>query len=62
MSIQTATDKVANSARHLADDVLQSAQDAVQSTRTAANTSLEKAEEGVRAQPDGHGATACRSA
>ncbi|HCE93872.1 hypothetical protein ACN9MJ_19745 [Acidovorax facilis] len=49
MSIQTATDKVANGARHLADDVLQSAQDAVQSTRTAANTSLEKAEEGVRA-------------
>ncbi|MBD9391807.1 hypothetical protein [Acidovorax sp. ACV01] len=49
MSIQTATDKVANSARHLADDVLQSAQDAVQSTRTAANNSLEKAEEGVRA-------------
>ena len=49
MSIQTATDKVATGARHLADDVLQSAQDAVQSTRTAANTSLEKAEEGVRA-------------
>lgn len=48
MSIQTATDKVANSARNLADDVLQSAQDAVESTRKAANSSLEKAEEGVR--------------
>lgn len=48
MTIQTATDKVADSARHLADDVLQSAQDAVQSTRNAANASLEKAEEGVR--------------
>ncbi|MFN7153649.1 MAG: hypothetical protein ACK4OE_08150 [Acidovorax sp.] len=48
MSIQTATDKVANSARTLADDVLQSAQDAVQSTRSAANNTLERAEEGVR--------------
>jgi ElaB/YqjD/DUF883 family membrane-anchored ribosome-binding protein len=48
MSIQTATDKVASSARHIADDVLQGAQDAVQSTRNAANNSLEKAEEGVR--------------
>lgn len=49
MSIQTAIDPIANGARHLADDVLQSAQDAVQSTRKAANHSLEKAEEGVRA-------------
>jgi ElaB/YqjD/DUF883 family membrane-anchored ribosome-binding protein len=48
MSIQTATDKAADTARNLADDVLQSAQDAVQSTRTAANNSLEKVEEGVR--------------
>ena len=48
MSIQTATDKVASGARNLADDVLQSAQDAVESTRKAANNSLEKAEEGVR--------------
>lgn len=48
MSIQTATDKVANTARHLADDVLQNAQDAVQSTRTAANNSLDKAEDSVR--------------
>ena len=38
MSIQTATDKVASSARHIADDVLQSAQDAVQSTRATANS------------------------
>ncbi|MBV7539542.1 DUF883 family protein [Acidovorax sp. sic0104] len=52
MSIQTATDKVADNARHLADDVLQSAQDAVQSTRKAANRSLEKAEEGVRTLRD----------
>lgn len=48
MSIQTATDKVANSARTLADDVLQTAQGAVQSTRTATNKTLERAEEGVR--------------
>jgi ElaB/YqjD/DUF883 family membrane-anchored ribosome-binding protein len=48
MTIQTATDKVASSARNIADDVLQSAQDAVQSTRAAANNSLEKAEESVR--------------
>jgi len=52
MSIQTATDKVADNARHLADDVLQSAQDAVQSTRKAADKSLEKAEEGVRTLRD----------
>ncbi|MDP3229061.1 MAG: hypothetical protein Q8N13_13905 [Acidovorax sp.] len=49
MNIQTATDKVANSAHKLADDVLQSAQDAVQSTRSAANNTLERAEDGVRA-------------
>jgi ElaB/YqjD/DUF883 family membrane-anchored ribosome-binding protein len=49
MSIQTATDKVANSAHKLTDDVLQSAQDAVQSTRNAANSTLERAEDGVRA-------------
>jgi len=49
MSIKTATEKVADSARHVADDVLQSAQDAVQSTRDAANNSLEKAEQSVRA-------------
>ncbi|MBU0747065.1 MAG: hypothetical protein KKH21_04690 [Gammaproteobacteria bacterium] len=49
MSIQTATDKVANSAHKLADDVLQSAQDAVQSTRSVANNTLERAEDGVRA-------------
>ena len=48
MSIHTATDKVANTAKTLADDVLATAQDAVHSTRTAANNSLEKAEEGVR--------------
>jgi ElaB/YqjD/DUF883 family membrane-anchored ribosome-binding protein len=48
MSIQTATDKVANSARTLADEVLQGAQDAVQSTRNVANNTLERAEEGVR--------------
>lgn len=48
MSIQTATDKAADGARNLADDVLQSAQDAVQTTRTAAHATLERAEDGVR--------------
>ena len=48
MNVQTATDKVATGARTLASDVLQSAEDAVQSTRNAANTTLERAEEGVR--------------
>ena len=33
MSIQSTTDKVADNARNLANNVLQSAQDAVQSTR-----------------------------
>ena len=49
MSIQTATDKVANGARHLTDDVLQSAEDAVKTTRSAANNTLDLAQEGVRA-------------
>ncbi len=48
MTIESATNKVAASARHLADDVLQSAQDAVQSTRSVANGSLDKAENTVR--------------
>ena len=43
MSIQSTTDKVADNARNLANNVLQSAQDAVQSTRDVANESLEKA-------------------
>lgn len=49
MSIQTATDKVAAGARTIADDVLQTATDAVETTRNAANNTLEKADEGVRA-------------
>eukprot|EP01037_Dinobryon_pediforme_P002944 gene2944-2985_t len=49
MSLQTATDKVTHGVRNLADDVLQSAQDAVQTTRAAADQSLDKAEESVRA-------------
>ncbi len=48
MTIQSATNKVAAGARTLADDVLQSAQDAVQSTRSVANDSLDKAENTVR--------------
>ena len=48
MSIQSTTDKVADNARNLANNVLQSAQDAVQSTRDVANESLDKAETGVR--------------
>lgn len=49
MTIQSATNKVAAGARSLADDVLQSAQDAVQTTRSVANGSLDKAESTVRA-------------
>jgi len=49
MSIQTATEKVATSVRNLTDDVLQSAQDAVQTTRNVADHSLDKAQEGVQA-------------
>ena len=49
MSLQTATDTVTHGVRNLADDVLQSAQDAVQTTRAAADQSLDKAEESVRA-------------
>lgn len=49
MSIQTATDQAASSAHKLADTVLAGAQDAVQTTRNAANNTLERAEEGVRA-------------
>ena len=45
MSLQTATDTVAHGARRLADDVLQSAQDAVQTTRSVADHSLDQAEE-----------------
>lgn len=48
MNIETATDKVANGARNLADDVLQTAQGAVESTRSAAHSTLDRAEEGVR--------------
>lgn len=48
MNVQTATDKVKNGVRSLTDDVLQSAQDAVQTTRDVADQSLDKAQEGVR--------------
>ena len=49
MTLQTATDKVTTGVRNLTDDVLQSAQDAVQTTRAAADQSLDKAEVSVRA-------------
>lgn len=49
MSIQTATDKVTTGVRNLTDNVLQSAQDAVQSTRDAADHSLDKAQQSVQA-------------
>ena len=49
MSLQTATDKVTTGVRNRTDDVLQSAQEAVQTTRAAADQSLDKAEERVRA-------------
>ena len=49
MSIQSTTDKVADNARNLANNVLQSAQEAVQTTRAAADQSLDKAEASVRA-------------
>lgn len=47
MNVQTATDKVKTGVRSLTDDVLQSAEDAVQTTRDAADKSLDKAKEGV---------------
>ena len=49
MSLQTSTDKVTTGVRNLTDDVLQSAQEAVQTTRAAADQSLDKAEASVRA-------------
>lgn len=48
MSLQTAAHTVTDSARHLADNVLQSAQDAVQTTRAVTDRSLDQAEERVR--------------
>lgn len=47
MNVQNTTDKVKDGVRNLADDVLQSAQDAVQTTRTAADKSLDQVEKGV---------------
>lgn len=53
MNVQTATDKVKTGVRSLTDDVLQSAEDAVQTTRDVADRSLDKAldkaQEGVSA-------------
>ena len=49
MTLQTATDKVTTGVRNLTDDVLQSAQEAVQTTRAAADQSLDKPEASVRA-------------
>ena len=47
MNFQSATQKAADTAHSVADGVLDSAKDAVQATRRAANTSLDKAEAGV---------------
>lgn len=47
MTIQNATQKAADTARHIADEALSSASDAVQATRGAANHSLDKAEQGA---------------
>jgi len=47
MNVQTATQKAADTAHTVADGVLNSAKDAVQATRRAANNSLDKAERGV---------------
>ncbi|SFE58766.1 hypothetical protein [Paracidovorax wautersii] len=47
MTLQSATQKAADTAHSVAEDVLDSAKDAVQATRRAANTSLDKAEAGV---------------
>ena len=48
MSIQTSTEKLSHTARNLADDVLQSAEEAVKATRTKADASLGVAESRVR--------------
>ena len=48
MSIQTSTEKLSHTARNLADDVLQSAEAAVEATRTKADASLGVAESRVR--------------
>ncbi|RYF01808.1 MAG: hypothetical protein EOO32_02485 [Comamonadaceae bacterium] len=47
MNVQTATQKAADTAHTVADGVLNSAKDAVQATRRAANNSLDKAERGM---------------
>lgn len=49
MSIQTATDKAAESVRHLTDGVLDNVQSAVKSTQDAADQTLGKAQERVSA-------------
>ena len=49
MSLQTATHTVTDSARNLADNVLQSAQEAVQTSRAVADHTLDQAEDKVRA-------------
>jgi ElaB/YqjD/DUF883 family membrane-anchored ribosome-binding protein len=49
MSLSNATHNLTDNARNLADNVLQSAQDAVLATRAAADQSLDQAEDTVRA-------------
>jgi ElaB/YqjD/DUF883 family membrane-anchored ribosome-binding protein len=48
MSTRTPAEKMTDSARQMADEVLESAQDAVQSTRKMAHSALDSAEESVR--------------
>ncbi|UJB64983.1 hypothetical protein YS110_09600 [Acidovorax sp. YS12] len=48
MHHNTATHKTANTARHWAEDTLESAEGAVQTTRKLANASLDKAESRMR--------------
>ncbi|MBW8461867.1 hypothetical protein [Acidovorax sp.] len=49
MSLSNATYNLTDNARNLADDVLQSAQEAVLATQAAADQSLDQAEDTVRA-------------
>ena len=53
MTIQNATHKAAETAHQVADDVLGTASDAVQSTRKMANDSLDKAASGVQRLHEG---------
>ncbi|KQR60820.1 hypothetical protein [Acidovorax sp. Leaf160] len=53
MTLQSATEKAANTAHTVAEGVLDSAKDAVSATRRAAANTLDKAEAGVDSLKDG---------